>query len=79
MNPTVLVTVLLDAIVDEHANGTAVPPEVAAFVNEPDAIAVTVIIVEPDVVKPVAVKVPDPAVVTVIVAVLPVCEGDEVL
>ena len=78
-NTTVLVTVLLEAIVDEQANETELPLELAAFVNEPDAIAVTVIVVEPDVVKPVAVKVPDPAVVMVIVAVLPVCEGDEVL
>jgi acetyl/propionyl-CoA carboxylase alpha subunit len=41
--------------------------------------AVIVIVDEPAVVKPVAVKVPVPAVETVIVAVNPVCDGDEVL
>jgi hypothetical protein len=41
--------------------------------------AVTVIVDEPAVIKPVAVKVPVPAVDTVIVAVRPVCNGDEVL
>jgi len=40
---------------------------------------VTVIVDDPAVVNPVAVKVPVPAVETVIVAVRPVCEGDEVL
>jgi hypothetical protein len=38
-----------------------------------------VIIDDPAVVKPVAVKVPVPAVDTVIVAVNPVCDGEEVL
>jgi hypothetical protein len=42
-------------------------------------ICVTVIVEAPAVVKPVAVKVPVPAVDTVIVAVNPVCDGDEVL
>ena len=41
--------------------------------------AVTVMVDAPAEVSPVAVKVPLPAVLTVIVAVLPVCEGDEVL
>jgi phosphoribosyl-dephospho-CoA transferase len=41
--------------------------------------AVTVIVEDPAVVKPVAVKVPVPAVETVNVAVRPVCDGDEVL
>ena len=40
---------------------------------------VTVIVDDPAVVNPVAVKVPVPAVETVIVAVRPVCDGDEVL
>jgi hypothetical protein len=38
-----------------------------------------VIVDDPVVVKPVAVKVPVPAVETVNVAVNPVCDGDEVL
>jgi hypothetical protein len=42
-------------------------------------ICVTVIVEDPAAVKPVAVKVPVPAVDTVIVAVNPVCDGDEVL
>ena len=40
---------------------------------------VTVIVDDPAVVNPVAVKVPVPAVETVIVAVKAVCDGDEVL
>ena len=40
---------------------------------------VTVMVDDPAVVNPVAVKVPVPAVETVIVAVKPVCPGDEVL
>jgi hypothetical protein len=40
---------------------------------------VTVIVDDPAVVKPVASKVPLPSVDTVIVAVKPVCDGDEVL
>ena len=59
---TVLVTVLGDEMVDEHAKETELPLELAALVNAPDAIAVTIIIVEPAVVNPVAVKVPVPAV-----------------
>jgi len=76
---TVLVTVLPDEMVDEHAKETELPMELAALVNAPDAIAVTVIIVEPAVVNPVASKVPVPAVLTVIVAVRPVCDGELVL
>jgi hypothetical protein len=51
------------------------------FVIQDDelVILVTVIVDDPAVVKPVAVKVPVPAVDTVIVAVRPVCDGDEVL
>jgi hypothetical protein len=41
--------------------------------------AVTVMVEGPAVVKPVAVKVPVPAVETVNVAVRPVCDGEEVL
>jgi hypothetical protein len=41
--------------------------------------AETVMVEDPAVVKPVAVKVPVPAVATVNVAVRPVCDGDEVL
>jgi len=66
---TVLVTELLEDIVVEHAKETAAAAEVVALVNAPEAIAVTVISVEPAVVKPVAVNVPVPAVLTVIVAV----------
>jgi len=42
-------------------------------------ILVTVIVEAPAVVKPVAVNVPLPAVLTVMVAVFPVCDGEEVL
>jgi hypothetical protein len=70
---------LLDAILVEHAKPTEVPPEVAALVSTPDAMDVTVILDDPAVVNPVAVNVPVPAVVMVIVAVLPVCEGELVL
>jgi hypothetical protein len=41
--------------------------------------AVTVMVDDPAVVNPAAVKVPVPAVDTVIVAVNPVCDGEEVL
>jgi hypothetical protein len=50
-----------------------------APVRAPEEIAVTVILVEPAVVNPEAVKLPLPATETVIVAVEPVVGGDEIL
>jgi hypothetical protein len=50
-----------------------------ALVRAPEEIAVTVIFVEPAVVNPEAVKLPLPATETVIAAVRPVCDGDEVV
>jgi hypothetical protein len=68
------------------ADGDAVTVIVAALfadkvLEQDEALVscVTVIVDEPAVVNPVAVKVPVPAVDTVIVAVNPVCDGDEVL
>ena len=49
------------------------------FVIAPDAILVTVIVVLPAVVKPVAVNVPVPAVDTVIVAVWLLAAGNDLL
>jgi len=63
---TVIVAVLFEARVLEQEPPCA-------------TIAVTVIVELPPVVKPVAVNVPVPAVLTVMVAVLPVCDGEEVL
>jgi len=66
---TVLVTVFRLLIEVEHK-----PVAVA-----PEAIFVTVIVVDPAAVSPLAVNVPVPAVPTVIAAVRPVCDGELVL
>ena len=47
--------------------------------QSPFEIDVTVIVEDPSIVNPSAVKVPVPSVETIIVAVKPVCNGDELL
>jgi hypothetical protein len=88
VNVTVEVPGAVQAFVAEvpvMATGDAVTVILAVLLADkvleqvPFDIDETVIVEAPAVVSPVAVNVPEPAVLTVIVAVSPVCDGEEVL